>query len=119
MNEGRTINALTTRVEAELYLTQKENGGREKPVFSGYSPEHVFDKSGDRFFGRISFDNQKGIFPGNRSVVTVDFMSSDFLEDCLSEGVVWAIFEGSNEVGQAKLIRIRFQKFYIIFFRNL
>ena len=93
------------KVTAEVELLSTANGGREKPVRTGYSPNHRFD-SMSYYIGRIDFDDEEWHAPGTRSIATIDFVPSPRLRERLQPGFAWDITEGAHVVGRAVLLTV-------------
>ncbi len=90
-----------TRFEAEIYILNKEEGGRHTPFFNGYRPQFYFrttDVTG-------ACDLPKGIemvMPGDNVQMTVTLIAPIAME----EGLRFAIREGGRTVGAGVVAKI-------------
>jgi len=92
-------------VEAEFKMLSIENGGRERPVKTGYNPNHKFDTK-NYYMGRIKFGDDEWHLPGETNYVTIEFIESPGLRDKLVEGFTWDVTEGAHKIGVAKIISV-------------
>jgi len=80
--------------EAQIYILNKEEGGRHTPFFSNYRPQ-LFCRTAD-ITGSITLpENIKMVLPGDNITLTIDLITSI----ALNEGLNFAIREGGKTIG--------------------
>lgn len=92
-------------LKVEMSLIESERGGRERPVKSGYSPNHRFDDQ-SYYIGVVEFDDDEWHYPGEKNIVTIKMLDSPNCRERLIDGFEWEITEGANVVGNARLLSI-------------
>ena len=101
---------LNIKVKAKLFLYSTENGGRNKPIHSGYRPNHVFEYVQGEFkqtyIGQITFSNQDSIYPGEAALVDIEFVDMLDVKRFLHVGRKWWIHEVNKKLGEAEIIEI-------------
>ena len=99
-------------IKATLKIYPTHIGGRKTPIASGYRPNHVFDyvnsakELKETFIGEITFKNPELINPGEERQVNVRFLDMGEIKAKLIVGKTWWIHEGSNIIGEAKILEI-------------
>jgi elongation factor Tu len=87
--------------EAEVYVLSKDEGGREKPFFSGYRPQ-FYIRTTD-VTGEISLpDGVEMVMPGDNTTFKVKLITPVALED----GMRFAIREGGSTVGAGVITKV-------------
>lgn len=82
------------KFEASLYALNKEEGGRHKPFFTGYSPQ-VFIRTAD-ITGSITLpEGTEMVMPGDDTTVTVELLTEVGVE----LGLRFALREGGRTIG--------------------
>ncbi len=99
-------------VTAILNLTSTEDGGRTKPISSGYRPDHVFEfeKSGIykyAYIGDVQLGSKHQLNPGESAEVKVRFLTHQPIEKQLIIGKEWFLYEGPIKIGFAKISNIK------------
>ncbi len=90
-----------TKFEAEVYILNKDEGGRHKPFFSGYRPQ-FYVRTTD-VTGEIKLaDGVEMVMPGDNAKMTVTLINPIGLE----EGLRFAIREGGHTVGAGAITKI-------------
>jgi len=90
-----------TRVEAQVYILSKEEGGRHTPFFTGYKPQFYIrttDVTGDIELPQ----GMEMAMPGDDVKLTIKLISPVAVE----EGLRFAIREGGRTVGAGVVTRI-------------
>ncbi|HAA14408.1 MAG TPA: hypothetical protein DCE41_23095 [Cytophagales bacterium] len=92
-------------------MLPQERGGRQAGILSGYRPNHVFEYQANgemkaSYMGRILFENQERIQPGESHPVRVEFLVMDSLKPYLKPGQKWHIHEGPNKIGEGVILSI-------------
>ncbi len=90
-----------TKFEGEVYVLNKEEGGRHTPFFTGYRPQFYIrttDVTGDVALP----EGVEMVMPGDNIKMTVQLITPVALE----EGVRFAIREGGRTVGAGVLTKI-------------
>jgi len=95
-------------VKAMLYLKTAKEGGRKFPIGNRYRPNHVFEIRDGKFFphtfiGEIQFEDDQ-IQLGETKEVTVKFLQFGEIEQYLTIGRKWLIYEGGKHIGDAEII---------------
>lgn len=89
------------KFEASLYALNKEEGGRHKPFFSGYSPQ-VFVRTAD-ITGTITLpEGTEMVMPGDDANVTVELINTVGVE----LGLRFALREGGRTIGAGVISKI-------------
>ena len=89
------------KMEAEVYVLTKEEGGRHTPFIQGYRPQFYFrttDVTGEVFLAK----GTEMVMPGDNTKIVVELISPIALE----EGVRFAIREGGRTVGAGVVTKI-------------
>jgi elongation factor Tu len=90
-----------TEFEAEIYILNKEEGGRHTPFFTGYRPQFYIrttDVTGEATLPA----GVEMVMPGDTTKVTVKLIVAVAME----EGMKFAIREGGHTVGAGTVTRI-------------
>jgi elongation factor Tu len=90
-----------TKFEATVYVLTKDEGGRNKPFITGYSPQFYFrttDVTGEIALG----SGVEMVNPGDNVTFTVDLQKPI----AMFEGVRFAIREGGRTVGSGTVTKI-------------
>ncbi|MEO0869468.1 MAG: elongation factor Tu [Cyanobacteria bacterium J06642_11] len=95
-----------TKFEAEVYVLNKEEGGRHTPFFPGYKPQ-FYVRTTDVTGSIASFTADDGsaaemVMPGDRIKMTVELINPVAVE----EGMRFAIREGGRTVGAGVVSKI-------------
>lgn len=95
-------------VKAKITMKSTKEGGRNNGFSTGYSPNHIFKTEDNKFtqsyMGTINFNDSELIYPGEIRTVIVNFLACQPIEDYLSIGKIWNIYEGSNLVGMGQIL---------------
>lgn len=94
------------RVRARIELLTTARGGRSTPVTSDYRPNHDLWDSGDMHPGRILFDEDRTVAPGESSEAVVEFFDAPKLAERLAPGNTWRIKEGGRLVGHGIVLAV-------------
>ncbi|HEX8596944.1 MAG TPA: elongation factor Tu [Chloroflexia bacterium] len=90
-----------TKVEGEVYVLSKEEGGRHKPFFTGYRPQ-FYIRTTD-VTGTIALpEGVEMVMPGDNITMTVELI----VPVAITEGLRFAIREGGRTVGAGVVTRI-------------
>jgi elongation factor Tu len=90
-----------TQFEAEVYILNKEEGGRHTPFFKGYRPQFYFRTTD--VTGAVELpDGTEMVMPGDNVQMTVNLISPIAME----EGLRFAIREGGRTVGAGVVAKI-------------
>lgn len=98
-------------VDAKLTFRKTEEGGRSNPVRSGYRPNHSFEKLENNknvsfFIGEVQFDNKEFVYPGETAFVKVIFFKAGGVEEYLTPGRRWYIYEVPRFVAEGEILQI-------------
>ena len=96
-----------TKFKAQIYVLNKDEGGRHKPFFANYRPQFFFrtsDITGSIGALRDSDDTKdvEMAMPGDNVVINVELGQSVAME----EGLTFAIREGGRTIGSGRVIGI-------------
>ena len=96
-----------TKFKAQIYVLNKEEGGRHKPFFKGYRPQFFFrtsDITGSIHELRDSDDKNdvEMAMPGDNVMINVELHQSVAME----EGLTFAIREGGRTIGSGRVVTI-------------
>ena len=90
-----------TRFEAQVYVLNKDEGGRHKPFFDGYRPQFYFRTTD--VTGSIKLpDGTEMCMPGDNTAMTVELIAPIAMD----EGLRFAIREGGRTVGAGRVTKI-------------
>jgi len=90
-----------SKFEAEVYILNKEEGGRHTPFFKGYSPQFYFRTTD--VTGAVELpEGVEMVMPGDNIQMKVDLISPIAME----EGLRFAIREGGRTVGAGVVAKI-------------
>jgi elongation factor Tu len=90
-----------TKFEAEVYVLNKEEGGRHTPFFNGYRPQFYFRTTD--VTGAVDLPSgTEMVMPGDNVKVTVSLINPIAMED----GLRFAIREGGRTVGAGVVTKI-------------
>jgi elongation factor Tu len=90
-----------TKFEAEVYVLNKEEGGRHKPFFSNYRPQFYFRTTD--ITGTIDLPaGTEMCMPGDNTQMTVELIAPIAMD----EGLRFAIREGGRTVGAGAVTKI-------------
>ncbi len=90
-----------TEFEAEVYILNKEEGGRHTPFFKGYKPQ-FYIRTTDVTGEVILPEGQEMVMPGDSVTITVKLITPVALE----EKGKFAIREGGRTVGAGVVVKI-------------
>jgi len=95
------------KFKAQIYVLNKEEGGRHKPFFKGYRPQFFFrtsDITGSIHELRDSDDKNdvEMAMPGDNVMINVELHQSVAME----EGLTFAIREGGRTIGSGRVVTI-------------
>jgi elongation factor Tu len=89
------------KIEAQVYILNKEEGGRHTPFFSNYRPQ-LFCRTAD-VTGIIHLpDNVKLVLPGDNLTLTIQLLTPI----ALNEGLNFAIREGGKTIGAGVISKL-------------
>src|SRR5271165_210356 len=90
-----------TKFEAEVYVLNKEEGGRHKPFFTNYRPQFYFRTTD--VTGTITLpEGTEMVMPGDNTEMTVELGKPIAMD----EGLLFAIREGGRTVGSGRVTKI-------------
>ncbi len=90
-----------TKFGAEVYILEKEEGGRHTPFFAGYRPQFYF-RTTDVTGEIILEEGVEMVMPGDHITITGELITPVAME----EGLRFAIREGSRTVGAGVVTEI-------------
>ena len=98
--------SITTKFEAEVYILNKDEGGRHTPFFTGYRPQ-FYVRTTDVTGTIVQFTGDDGsvaemVMPGDRIKMTAELINPIAIE----QGMRFAIREGGRTVGAGVVSKI-------------
>ena len=95
----------TPDVEAIITFLKTEDGGRTTPCYSGYRPNHLI-KDDYLTSGIHSYYEKDIVYPGESVFGTIKYITPEVYPNCLWEGKIIKIQEGSKIIGHAEITKI-------------
>jgi len=90
-----------TNFEAQIYVLTKEEGGRNKPFFTGYRPQFYFRTTD--VTGSISLpEGTEMVMPGDNTAITAELQKPIAMD----EGLRFAVREGGHTVASGRVTKI-------------
>jgi elongation factor Tu len=90
-----------TKFDAQVYILNKDEGGRHTPFFSNYRPQFYFRTTD--ITGQIGLpDGVEMVMPGDNTEMKVELIAPIAME----EGLRFAIREGGHTVGAGRVTKI-------------
>ena len=83
---------------AKIALYPTEEGGRSKPVYSGYRPSFAFN-SLKHYSGEILLHGKDELRPGETSLVTIKLLPAKTIRKTLKKNDAFTITEGNKVIG--------------------
>jgi hypothetical protein len=98
-------------VKAALRFRTTAEGGRTDPVKSGYRPNHVFerdlqDKPQQTFIGDVILEDGGWMELGEAKTVTIRFLRVRSVEQYITVGRKWLLYEVPRIVGEEEILEI-------------
>ncbi|MDR3358892.1 MAG: elongation factor Tu [Desulfovibrio sp.] len=90
-----------TNFEAQVYVLNKDEGGRHNPFYSNYRPQFYFRTTDVTGVITLPEDTEM-VMPGDNTQMTVELIQPIAME----EGLGFAIREGGRTVGSGRVIKI-------------
>ena len=90
-----------TKVDAEVYVLTKDEGGRHTPFFKGYRPQFYFRTTDVTGSVQLS-EGVEMVMPGDNTKVGIELITPIAMED----GLRFAIREGGRTVGAGVVTKI-------------
>ena len=87
-----------TKAKAQIYVLNKEEGGRHTPFFKGYRPQFFFGTAGVTGVVELP-EGVEMVMPGDNLAVTIDLQKSIAME----AGQRFAIREGGKTIGAGNI----------------
>ncbi|MBO0729698.1 MAG: elongation factor Tu, partial [Acidimicrobiaceae bacterium] len=87
--------------EGQIYVLTKEEGGRNKPFFSGYRPQFYFRTTD--VTGSITLpEGTEMVMPGDNTSITAELQKPIAMD----EGLRFAVREGGHTVASGRVTKI-------------
>jgi elongation factor Tu len=90
-----------TKFKAEVYVLNKEEGGRHTPFFSGYRPQFYFRTTDVTGVATLT-EGVEMVMPGDNTSLTVNLITPI----AMVKGLRFAIREGGRTVGAGSVTEI-------------
>ncbi len=92
---------------AELYFLKTEEGGRQKPVYSGYRPHIEFEGYPEmKTSGEQDHLGETQVFPGETVLAGIHILSRDYFIGRLHLGKKFVFAEGARVCGRGEILEI-------------
>jgi translation elongation factor EF-Tu-like GTPase len=104
-NRGKMITHRSPDIEAEIWFIPTSDGGKSKPVVSGYRPQHLV-KEDYQTSGEHQYLDKEQVFPGETALANIWFLSPEAYPNTIWLGREIEIREGHHLVGKAKVTKI-------------
>ncbi|MGE9515739.1 MAG: elongation factor Tu [Solitalea-like symbiont of Acarus siro] len=89
------------KFKAQVYILNKEEGGRHTPFFKNYRPQFYFRTTD--VTGSIELpDGVEMVMPGDNTAITVELVAPI----CIEQNLKFAIREGGRTVGQGQITEV-------------
>jgi elongation factor Tu len=99
------IAEVTYNLEATITLFPSENGGRKKPVYTGYRPSFAFNTS-QHYSGEVRLIGKEELFPGETSRVRIKLLPAKTIRKNLKPADSFTITEGNKRVGSGVIEKV-------------
>lgn len=96
----------TYHIEAEITFLPTESGGRQKPVRSGYRPNHDFGIPGMLNDAQHEYTDKESVSPGETVTARLQLHRPDLQRGRLFVGMRFTVQEGNRIVGNGKILRV-------------
>ena len=90
-----------TDFTAQVYILNKDEGGRHTPFFNNYRPQFYF-RTTDITGSIVLPEGTEMVMPGDNTEMTVSMINPIAME----EGLRFAIREGGRTVGAGRVVKI-------------
>jgi len=100
------MNDLNPDFIAILKYRTAEEGGRDKPAFSGYRPHIKFPFSNYLTSGQQKFIDKEIVYPGDTVKAAIVILATDVFANTLEVGMPFEFAEGSRIIGTGEIIEI-------------
>lgn len=92
---------------AELQFSTTEQGGRKKPVASGYRPHIEFDDYPEYLTsGQQTYLGQETVVPGVTVLAEISILSKEYFVNKLHENMTFKFCEGAHIMGYGKILEV-------------
>ena len=95
---------ITYKLNAFITLLPTEEGGRKKPVFSGYKPSLVFNTH-KHYSSEIELLNIQELKPGESAMVVIKLLPARTIRKNLQINDAFTLTEGSKAIGNGIIIK--------------
>jgi elongation factor Tu len=97
----------TYKLKAYISLTPSANGGRQKPIFSGYRPALKFHTKA-LFSCQITLPNHiETLSPGQAAFVDIDMIPAKAIPKNLGVSDAFTIFDGTRPIGSGHIVEVK------------
>ena len=93
-------------VEAEVSYLSTSDGGRQRPVCSGYRPSHDFRLGGCLSDAQHEYPDREWVYPGQTVRVLLWFLLPKEQVGRLHSGFEFTVQEGARILGQGRVTRV-------------
>ena len=88
----------TYTLTAKIAFHRTIEGGRKKPVYSGYRPSFAFNTS-RHYSGEIQLVDKEILYPGESTTVTIKLLPARTIRKTLKKNDAFTITEGNKVIG--------------------
>jgi elongation factor Tu len=98
---------ITYKFEATITLFPSENGGRKKPVFSGYRPSFAFNTV-QHYSGEIHLIGRSQLNPGETARARIKLLPARTIRKTIRATDAFTINEGNRLIGTGVIEKVAF-----------
>jgi translation elongation factor EF-Tu-like GTPase len=102
------LSDVTYKLEATISLFPSENGGRKKPVPSGYRPSFAFNTQ-QHYSGEIKLIGRTELNPGESARARINLLSARTIRKTLKPSDSFTINEGNKAIGIGVIEKVTIQ----------
>jgi elongation factor Tu len=95
---------ITYSFRAKITLLPTKDGGRKKPIFSGYKPAFVFNTQ-TQYCGEIQLIDKQELNPGETTQVEIKLLPARTLRKNLHINTAFTLVEGHKIIGDGTIIK--------------
>jgi len=102
-SHGRDV-TWPVHVEADVHFLRSEEGGRSRPVCSGYRDQCYYEHRD--WDAQQEFPDVEQVRPGDTARALISFLSPDAHRGRVTPGMAFEVREGPRTIGHGRITRI-------------
>jgi elongation factor Tu len=95
---------ITYSFRAKITLLPTRDGGRKKPIFSGYRPAFVFNTQ-KQYSGEVLLIDKQELNPGETTQAEIKLLPARTIRRNLHINTAFTLVEGSKIIGDGTIIK--------------